>query len=200
VDGTRYVIELAGPADIARLAEIERAAASLFEIEQIPPSARDEVTPYEEFAAAQAAGRLWVAHSAAQVVGFALVELLGGCPHLEEMDVHPAHGRRGIGRALMRAVITWARAAGHASITLTTFRDVAWNAPFYASLGFEVVEPPQLPPALIEVVEDEAARGLDRDRRVVMRCDLSPLRADSARSTPRLTSSDARPAPRRSRG
>lgn len=70
-------------------------------------------------------------------VGFALVEMLtGNEPHLEEIDVHPAHGRRGVGSALVRTVCEWATRSGFRDITLTTFRDVAWNMPFYARLGF----------------------------------------------------------------
>jgi hypothetical protein len=52
---------------------------------------------------------------------------------------------------------------------LTTFRDVPWNMPFYARVGFEVIPPEQLSPALCSVVEEESRRGLDRTRRVAMR-------------------------------
>ena len=38
-------------------------------------------------------------------VGFALVEMLADdLPHLEELDVDPSHGRRGLGTALVRGV------------------------------------------------------------------------------------------------
>ena len=58
-------------------------------------------------------------------------------------------------------------------MTLTTFRDVPWNAPFYERLGFCVLDSSELTPELDAVVREEAARGLDRDRRVVMRCELT---------------------------
>jgi len=102
-------------------------------------------------------------------VGFALVELDGNLPHLEEIDVHPLYGRRGVGTALVKAVCAWARDRGYAGITLTTYRDIPWNAPFYASLGFEVLSAVELTPELRERVEAEAARGLDPPCRVVMR-------------------------------
>jgi hypothetical protein len=54
-------------------------------------------------------------------------------------------------------------------VTLTTFRDVPWNMPFYARLGFEIVPPEQVGPALFAIVEGETRRGLDPARRVVMR-------------------------------
>jgi GNAT superfamily N-acetyltransferase len=59
-----------------------------------------------------------------------------GGAHLEQLSVHPDHGGRGIGRALLRAAVAWARAAGYDELTLVTYRDVTWNGPFYASEGF----------------------------------------------------------------
>ena len=95
-------------------------------------------------------------------VGFALVEILEpAAAHLEEIDVHPDHGRRGLGTWLVRHVCQWAEANGPGVVTLTTFRDVPWNMPFYAHLGFEEVAPAALTPALRAVLEDEARRGLD---------------------------------------
>jgi len=90
-------------------------------------------------------------------------------PHLEEIDVHPDHGRRGIGTALMRAVCAWTLRSGYPEITLTTFRAVPWNMPFYSRLGFEEVSDAELRPELATVVARETARGLDPRRRVVMR-------------------------------
>jgi predicted N-acetyltransferase YhbS len=89
--------------------------------------------------------------------------------HLQELDVAPAHGRQGLGTQLVLRVCDWAAASGYGSVTLATFRDVAWNMPFYARLGFEVVSRAELSPALSAVVEDERRRGLDPHRRVIMR-------------------------------
>jgi len=68
--------------------------------------------------------------------GFARIDRLGEGAHLEQLSVHPDHVRRGIGRSLLRAACDWACRQGYRDITLTTFRDVAWNGPFYASEGF----------------------------------------------------------------
>jgi GNAT superfamily N-acetyltransferase len=162
------VILLARPRDVPALPAIERAAARLFE-GLVPEALLEETTDVAELAAAQAARRLWVALVDDVPVGFAHVVLRpDGVPHLEEIDVHPAHGRKGLGAALVRAVCAWAAAAGHDEITLTTFRDVAWNAPFYARLGFAVVGRDDWPPAIATIVAGEAARGLDPAARVVM--------------------------------
>ncbi len=89
-------------------------------------------------------------------------------PHLEEIDVLPIHGRRGLGTALVRAVCEWAVVSGYPMLTLTTFRSVPWNYPFYARLGFVELSGETLRPELAAVVSDEADRGLDRESRVVM--------------------------------
>jgi len=143
----------------------------------MPEALMEETTGVAEFAAAQAAGRLWVALVDDVPVGFAHVVLRAdGVPHLEEIDVHPAHGRKGLGAALVGAVCAWAAAAGHREVTLTTFRDVAWNAPFYARLGFAVVGSDDWPPAIATIVAGEAARGLDPATRVVMAHRLRGMR------------------------
>ena len=119
---------------------------------------------------AQRHGHLWVALADDVPVGFAHIEVIEPTvAHLEEIDVHPHHGRRGLGTKLVRAICAWAIAAGYHSVTLTTFRDVPWNMPFYARLGFEVIPSEALSPALRSVVQDETRRGLDPTRRVAMR-------------------------------
>jgi demethylmenaquinone methyltransferase/2-methoxy-6-polyprenyl-1,4-benzoquinol methylase len=174
-----YAIEPARAEDLAKLARIERAANALFADAGHPELDVAEVTTLEELAHALAAGLLWVARAGdGEPVGFALVELVGGEPHLEEIDVDPAHGRRGIGRALLAAVLAWARTARHRRVTLTTFRDIEWNAPFYARAGFRELRPEEIGAELAAVVQDEAARGLDPGRRAVMVFDLPRGRVD----------------------
>ena len=92
-------------------------------------------------------------------VGFASVGIVDDRPHLWQLSVLPAHGRQGHGTALVRAVCDWAVAAGHHAVTLTTFRDVAWNAPFYARLGFAVID--ALPPGLAAIRDQERVLGDD---------------------------------------
>jgi GNAT superfamily N-acetyltransferase len=84
------------------------------------------------------------------------------------LDVDPDFGRRGIGRRLVEAACDWARAKGSERITLSTFRDVAWNAPFYTRLGFITLLGDELSKALQELRENERRDGLDPDKRVMM--------------------------------
>jgi ketosteroid isomerase-like protein/GNAT superfamily N-acetyltransferase len=165
-----YLVRPAEPGDLAVLPEIERQASARFAGLDVEPSVLADVTGLADFQRAEERGLLWVAVAGdGTVVGFALVEMVDGNAHLDEIDVLPAHGRRGIGAALVRAVSAFARRAGVGAVTLTTFRDIGWNAPFYAKLGFRTLDPAQWTPGLARVVAQETAAGLDPKRRVVMR-------------------------------
>jgi GNAT superfamily N-acetyltransferase len=167
---TTYTINAARQEDLAWLPAIELAAARLL-AGLAPESVLNETTSPEVLNRARREGHLWVALSDDDVpVGFAHVEVIErDAVHLEEIDVHPDHGRRGLGTTLVLRVCECAASRGYASVTLTTFRDVPWNMPFYARLGFAVVPPEELSGALRAVVDDETRRGLDPSRRVVMK-------------------------------
>jgi RNA polymerase sigma-70 factor, ECF subfamily len=174
----RYTITLALPHHVDDIARIELSAAALLH-GHAPAAVLEESTPIDEVREAQQAGRLWVALAGDLPVGFARVRMLGaGLPHLEEMDVIPEHGRRGLGTALLRTVVDWARRSAYHELTLTTFRAIPWNMPFYARLGFEEIPADELGPQLKSIVQNEAARGLDPAQRVVMRhrLELGPIR------------------------
>ncbi|UDM50402.1 GNAT family N-acetyltransferase [Cupriavidus sp. MP-37] len=163
-------IRLAAVADLPRLPDIELAAAALFPEGDLPALLRLVSTPEPALAAAQREGRLWVAEHGGEVAGFALASRRGACGYLDEMDVHPDHGRRGIGRALVGTVQEWARAGGLRSLGLTTFAHLRWNAPFYASMGFRQLEDSELCPLLSEALAAQRAAGLRQ--RVAMRQEL----------------------------
>ncbi len=104
-------------------------------------------------------------------VGFAHVLFLEGHAPLEQLSVHPDHGRRGIGAALVEAVCERLAAHGHGAITLMTYADLPWNAPFYARLGFvEVGDDEPRTGYQLRLVETETRLGLgEHGRRVLMR-------------------------------
>ena len=131
-----------------------------------------------ELAAHQRAGRVWVsADPDDRLIAFAVASVVDGGAHLEELDVVPEAGRRGIGSRLIDVVCDWAAGAGFRRITLSTFRDVPWNEPFYARRGFRTLQLTDLSPALREVRAREERLGIAMDRRVLMRRDL-PSRAE----------------------
>jgi len=164
----KYEITTARPKDLPLLTGIELAAARLL-AGHAPASVLSETTSQEDFERSRAEGLLWVALADDVPVGFAQLEILeASSAHLDEIDVHPHHGRRGIGTRLVRTVCEWSALNGYQAVTLATFRDVQWNMPFYAKMGFEVIAPQNLSSALRSVIDDEKRRGLDTTRRVVM--------------------------------
>ena len=176
-----YRIRDARETDLAQLPAIEQAADALFrtlpdaaERERDADPERNRGVSVETFRERFAEGRLWVAVDAGdRPVGFLMAGIVDGQAHLEEMDVIPEHGRRGIGTALMERGCRWVTETGFHTVTLTTDRHVPWNAPFYARLGFEILEPAAFTPELAAIYEREIARGNSRDRRVAMRRSLS---------------------------
>jgi GNAT superfamily N-acetyltransferase len=118
---------------------------------------------------------LWVAVAPDDApVGFAYTRWLGDEPHLEELDVHPDHGHRGLGTQLVRVFLSWAGSRGATGVTLSTFRDIPWNELFYARLGFRALAATELTAPMLELVASETRKGLPADRRVLMRLALSP--------------------------
>jgi len=177
-----YEIALARPKDVPFLSSIERAAALLLK-GHAPDSVLEETTTAAEFDDAQMDGRLWVARTNDVPLGFAQAEILEPtCAHLKELDVHPEHVRRGLGSRLVVAVRVWASAKRYHYLTLTTFREVPFNMPFYVRLGFEVIPTGELSSALHSIVQDESRRGLDPARRIAMRY---RLRESDCKETPR---------------
>lgn len=169
----KYTVTAARSHDVTRLAAIELAAARLL-VGFAPESVLNETTGLDVLEQAQREDRLWVALDDDVPVGFAHLEVIEpGAIHLEEIDVHPNHGRRGLGTKLICHVCDWATRKGYAAVTLTTFRDVPWNLPFYSRLGFYVVPAEQVSRALRAIVEDETRRGLDPSRRAVMKRGLN---------------------------
>ena len=93
--------------------------------------------------------------------------------HIRELSVHGDHQGRGLGRALLQTAIDHARSIGCATVTLTTFIDVPWNAPFYARCGFVRLDDPPAESALGVILAQEMRAGLPGERRCAMRLDLS---------------------------
>jgi GNAT superfamily N-acetyltransferase len=168
-----YQVRLALAEDLAYLPEVERQAGTLFydhlERTGLTKESLANVNSVENFENARQAGRLWVAASpSGDAIGFALVLEIGGFAHLDEIDVLPSCGRQGLGSALLDAVCRWAQQAGYPAVTLSTFRDVPWNAPFYQRRGFRVVAPSELSDDHVQLVVSERRRGLRTDLRVIM--------------------------------
>jgi len=158
---TAIVIRLAREADLPVLSDIELSAAETFD-RYGKPLADLERTPDQHWAAHLSAGLLWVAEApAGGLVGFLAGNRRDGGLYVAEVDVRSDQQRQGVGRRLMQAAIDQARSEGLRSLTLTTFRGIPWNAPFYRSLGFRELDAAQMPSHLAEKVAAETAGGLE---------------------------------------
>jgi len=166
----KITIGLARPEEAELLSAIEERAASLFSPEDVPAELAADPTQASVYRADAREGRVLVARDeTGRVVGFAHLVWIDRCAHLEELDVEPDFGRKGIGRSLVLAACDWARTHGSDRITLSTFRDVAWNAPFYSRLDFKLILESEMSPSLRRLRDDEAKTGLDPEKRVMMR-------------------------------
>lgn len=101
-------------------------------------------------------------------VGFVAARFEAKWLHIAEIDVHPDWQRHGAGRLLMQAAIFTGQQRGLLGATLTTDSLAAFNARFYASLGFEIVEGHSRPTHLVSLNTDEIAQGFNPTRRVTM--------------------------------
>ncbi|EMM6762080.1 GNAT family N-acetyltransferase [Pluralibacter gergoviae] len=161
------------PADIAHLPAVERSAAQAFlAIPALAWLAQAPVIDAARHRQYRAQGRSLVAVQEGVPVGFVLLDAADDALFIAELSVRRDRQGQGAGRSLLNAAAARARHNGLAALTLTTFRHVPWNAPFYARLGFAVVEEEALTPELKQRLEEEAAHGLAREMRCAMRLTL----------------------------
>ncbi|MDO9431151.1 MAG: GNAT family N-acetyltransferase [Phenylobacterium sp.] len=153
--------------EIERVRQIERASASRFLGTARAALADDEPTDAKTLARRIAAGGLLVAEAGGEALAFVMFREVEGCGYIEQIDVLPSHARRGIGAWLIEAVAEVARARGWPALTLSTFTDVPFNAPYYRRLGFADVE--ALTAGMAQIRAEHEARGLDESARVFMR-------------------------------
>lgn len=173
----RYRIRRARPDEVPRLRAIEDAAGAMFSGLGLVDEALDVSFPLDELARLVGMGLVWVACPEDDVpVGVVIASVREGAVYIEELDVLPEHGRRGLGARLLEWACTWARTHGHPAVTLSTFRDVPWNGPFYRRHGFRDLRPVEWTPGMRAIREQEARHGLTVEARVFMRRDLGPAR------------------------
>lgn len=118
----------------------------------------------------QTDGLVLVAESDGVLAGFASCQACADALHLWELAVRQDAQGKGLGRALVKATLGLARDRGLAAVTLSTFREIPWNAPFYARMGFKSM--PELNSRLAVIRQREELLGLSAARRVFMRAEL----------------------------
>jgi ribosomal protein S18 acetylase RimI-like enzyme len=162
-----FSIRKASPEDYSLLPAIELAADAIFQkvgMTQLP-------APADEAVYADAA---LVLVSGDPPIGFVRIIELDGLAHLEQLSVHPLHGKRGVGTALLAAAISELQKRRYVGVSLMTFEDVPWNAPFYRKRGFKTLDDRM--PALRWLRERERALGMNEmGRRVALYRDLRSM-------------------------
>ncbi len=180
-------IRAATPADLPLLQDIERAAGAPFrtlgmtEIADVEPPALELLERFRN------AGHAWVAEGdetegdgaegeeaegggdAGRPVAYLVGEPVDGAFHIEQVSVHPDAAHRGVGRTLIAYAAERALEEGLTGLTLTTFSEVPWNAPYYERLGFREFEPG---PELAALMREETERIPGDAPRVAMRREI----------------------------
>lgn len=107
-----------------------------------------EAETRQHFESAEEVPVVFVAEADGRLVGFLELDrrkYAPGCtsspvPFIEGWYVEPAYQRQGIGRALVEAAESWARAAGHHEIASDTEIENADSIEAHVALGYQEVE------------------------------------------------------------
>lgn len=162
------LIRPATDADLQRLVAVEVEAGQMFHTVGMSKIAED-VPQVSDLREAVQAERLWVTEVGSEVAGYIAAEVLDGNAHVAQVSVAPNYAGRALGRAMIEFVEDWGRAAGRPATTLTTFRDVAWNAPYYLRLGYRILPEEGVGPELARTMAHEASLpGIDAFLRCAM--------------------------------
>jgi GNAT superfamily N-acetyltransferase len=174
INHSHYTIRPARAEELPQLARIEQSAAARFLDTPYAFLAHGESLPLEMVQQWFQVGPVWVvvertARVGEAVVGYAITRDLEGALYLQEIDVLPEHGQQGLGSALLDTIVIWAKQQGYAVMLLSTFRDIPWNAPFYAKRGFQILDEAALTAGLRQIRQQESQAGLPIAERVIMR-------------------------------
>lgn len=166
----RIVIREVSQWDVEALAAVERSAAQAFSAilglgwlahRVCPPRHLSDRSPDGDC-------RLAATGEGSGIVGFILARRIEDHLHIDEVSVRRDWQRRGVGQTLMRHVLDAATEQDVVGTTLTTWRDVPWNAPWYRRLGFRTLGAEEAPKFLSDLLALECAEGLSPPERVAM--------------------------------
>ena len=148
--------------DIEELQRVETAAARRFlAVPELAFLASSGVTSKQTHAAAIENMLAWkVAGSDGRIQGFCYCERHEDSLYLAEISTHPDFQRQGVGALLLAEVKRIGQALGVSQITLTTYRDVSWNGPWYGRHGFVVINDAELTPVLACCLAHQREEGL----------------------------------------
>lgn len=165
-----YTLRLAAVDDLSALRAVELDAARRFSGTGLLNEAQAESAMSPEHLTELINNQqVWVVCHGSNVVGFAAACVLDdGVALLDEIDVVEGHGRKGLGKQLIDAVIDWARGRGFSEVILSTFAEVPWNAPYYERCGFKTVPSEGFSADMVRLRKVEESIGLPVGVRVFM--------------------------------
>lgn len=161
-------IRLASADELHKVAPLEQAAAELFRTIGMDAVADDAPVSESELLQAVEGQRLWVAVEYGVLKAYLLGDFLPQSLHIDQVTVHPDAARRGLGALMIESVSADPRSKERGLITLTSFANVPWNAPYYERIGFLDIAEENWPEGVAEKFAAEQRDGLAAWPRVVM--------------------------------
>ncbi|OOG67494.1 hypothetical protein B0E45_22835 [Sinorhizobium sp. A49] len=180
------LIRLSREDDAPALPDIEKSSGEAFRsVSELAWIADDDVQSVDAHLDFVRAGLSWVAvDDRDRPLGFLCAEIIDGALHIWQLAVLHDRQGLGLGRALIAAAVAHARERSLGEVTLTTFRELAWNERFYRKLGFETLAADALDARLLRTLAKEATCGLPAERRCAMRLTLNDAQPDGGNEQP----------------
>ncbi|WP_273827630.1 GNAT family N-acetyltransferase [Providencia rettgeri] len=168
-------IRLATSADAKYLPAVEASAGQAFtSIEKYKWLAEGDGQTEQDHLDCIAEQLEWVAvNDSGELIGFINAESHHDSLFICEVSVCQQWQGQGLGKQLIKQVLDAALARNITTVTLTTCRDVPWNAPYYQRLGFEILNKSQLTDTLRDILQYEIDAGFQATDRCAMAIQLA---------------------------
>ncbi|MEY0673347.1 GNAT family N-acetyltransferase [Providencia rettgeri] len=169
-------IRLATPLDAKYLPPVEASAGQAFtSIEKYKWLAEGDGQTEQDHLDFISEQLEWVAvNDCDEPIGFINAEDHHTSLHICEVSVCQQWQGRGLGKKQIKQVLDAALARNITVVTLTTCRDVPWNAPYYQRLGFiKILEDNELTTELQAILQSEVDAGFAAEDRCAMAISLT---------------------------
>lgn len=159
--------------DFAALPEIEMDAGYEFLKYDLKIVAQMPASPVQYYIELAPDNTVFVACNDKTIIGFSVCISVDNKGHLKEVSIQRKHMKKGAGKKLIEKAVQWAIEQGYDCLTLTTYRDIKFNAPLYKKFGFIAFEPDDNWPELRAIRKEERANGFDAQPRICMKLSLT---------------------------
>ena len=151
-----FTIRKAREEDLPLLGPVENSASQVFRTVNLDHIANGPTLPNPQLSAMSNSNHLWVAvNTLDQPVGFVGGEEVDGSFYIVEISVAQHFQGKGAGKALMAAMEQQIRKESFKDITLTTYKHLPWNGPWYAKRGYSDVQVDELGEGHMKIWEHE---------------------------------------------